>query len=207
MAVLLKFRNVSLFKNEPYGISRISLEIERGRKYRISVENEEQLNTLTGLLEGRFRKQSGLIERADKLFIQSDRLLLGDKVYSQTVKEFLFLRNDFFQFGGRRRSKFGFVQTIKAKHMVDYPIYKLRDSDKIKFALLAMAFQERGIILISQLHRLNLTPPLQQFLQRIIDETYTTCCLITSPEQASQTPWLNIPNVIEINLADISAKS
>ena len=205
MAVLLKFRNVSLFKNESFGLNKISLEIERGRKYRLIAENEEQLNTLAGLLEGRFKKQSGLIERADKLFIQSDRLLLGDKVYSQTVKEFLFLRNDFFQFGGRRRSKFGFVQTIKAKHLVDYPIYKLRDSDKIKFALLAMAFQERGIILISQLNRLNLAPPLHQFLQRIIDETCTTCCLISSLKTVSQKPALNISDAIEINLADKSA--
>ncbi len=205
MAVLLKFRNVSLYKNEPYGINRVSLEIERGRKYKLSVENEEQLNTLTGLLEGRFKKQSGLIERAEKLFVQSDRLLLGDKIYSQTVKEFLFLRNDFFHFGGRRRSKFGFVQTIKAKHLVDYPVYKLRDTDKIKFALLALAFQERGIILISRLHRLNLEPVLLQFLQRIINETYTTCCLITSPETTSQTPWLNIPDIIEIKLAEKSA--
>jgi hypothetical protein len=200
MAVLLKIRKVSLYKDQPFGINQLSLDIERGRKYHITVDNEEQLHTLAGLIEGRFKKQSGFIEKADRLFIQSDRLLLGDKVYSQTVKEFLFLSNDFFHFGGRRRSKFGFIQTLKAKHLVDYPIYKLREADKIKFTLLALAFQERGITLISKLPAMQVENTQHQFLQRIIDETHTTCCLLTSPNEASHTLSLKVPEAIEITV-------
>ncbi len=200
MAILLKFKNICLFKDQPYGINKLTFKIERGRKYLFQTKSEDQLNTLAGLIEGRFRKQSGLIERADKLFIQSDRLLMGDKVYSQTVKEWLLLSNDLFQFGTRRRSKFGIIQTIKAKHLVDYPIYKLRGTDKIKFTLLALAFQEKGIILISKLQTLDLERSLQQFLQRIIDETHTTCCLLTYPAEHSVMSELSIPEVITLDL-------
>jgi hypothetical protein len=200
MAILLKFRNICLFKDQPYGINKLNFEIERGRKYLLQTRNEEQLHSLAGLIEGRFKKQSGLIEHADKLFIQSDRLLMGDKVYSQTVNQWLLLKNDSFLFGKRRRSKFGMIQTIKAKHLVDYPIYKLREADKIKFTLLALAFQEKGMILISRLLTLHLEESLLKFLQRIIDETHTTCCLLACPTESSLIHQLDIPEVIKLDL-------
>ena len=180
MAVLLKFQNVSLFKQEAYGLSEISFKLERNRRYSIRTRSEEQSKTLTGLIEDRFRKDHGYIERAKNLFIQSDRGLLGDRVFAQTAGEWLSVQNEFFQFGGRKRSKFGFIQSLNARHLIDFPIYKLDQTRRTTFALLSLAFQERGIILIDRLLDLELNTEQQELLKRIVRDTHTTCCLVSS---------------------------
>ncbi|MBU2510256.1 hypothetical protein KJ966_02925 [bacterium] len=179
MAILLNFKKVSLFEKEQFGICNISFEIERHRKYHLIANSEEQLNSLAGLIEGRYQKHSGHIERAPRLFIQSDRLLMGEKTYSQNAGKWLALQSEFFKFGNRTRSKYYFIQTLKAGHLVEYPIYKLKDDDRIKFALLALAFQESGIILISKLLTQTLNDELRGFLHQIIRDTNTTVCLLT----------------------------
>lgn len=202
MAILLRFQKVSLFKEEPFGISELSFEIERGRKYGILTNSEEQLNTLVGLLEGRFQKESGYLERKSKLFLQSDRLLLGDKVFSQTAEKWLALKSEFFQFGGRRRSKFGFIQTLNAKSILDYPIYKLDAAGKTKFALLALAFQESGITLISTLNSKKLPQEQSVYLERLVKETNTTCCLVFFSDKKLKRWEDTIPDLIRIDASN-----
>jgi hypothetical protein len=201
MAILIKFHNVSLFPGQPFGLSELSFEIERGRRYHLKTDVEERVSTVAGLLEGRFTKESGLIERSQRLFVQSDRLLLGDKSYMQTAEEWLLLQNEFFQFGNRRRSKFGFIQTLNAKHFLDYPIYKLHDQDRIKFTLLALAFQETGISLVSKLLTMDLADYQLNFLLRIIRETQSTCCLLSGPACKFDRFESNLPdlNVLRLN--------
>ena len=188
MADLLEFKKVSLFKNETYGIADVSFILERGRKYHLWVSEEEKLNTLAGLIEGRFQKESGFIGRAKRLFIQSDRLLLGEKNHLRSARQYLALGDDLFEFGGRKRSKYGFIQLLKAKHILDYPIYRLKGEDKIKFTLLALSFQESGLTLISRLLQMDLKEDLQAFLVRIIKESHTSCCLLSNRESAAR-PW------------------
>lgn len=198
MAVLLSFRNVSLFKDEPFGLSNITFDIERHRKYHLITKGEEQLNTLAGLMEGRYRKQSGYIERDSKLFIQSDRLLMGDKIYQETAGKWLAVRSEFFRFGNKTRSKFGFIQQLNARYLLDYPIYKLQGNDRIKFALLALAFQETGIILISKLPTLDLNDLFNDFLHRIIKDTNTTVCLLSYGNDPTTLNNKGIPTQTEI---------
>lgn len=200
MAILVEFKNVSLFKEQPFGIKNISFKIERGRKYHLSLNHPEKVKSVSGLIEGRYRKESGYIERASRLFIQSDRLLMGEKQIMKEANKFLAMDSEMFGFGGRRRSKFGFIQTLKAKHLLDYPVYKLKGTDRIKFTLLALAFQETGLILISQLLGESLEEDQQEFLLRIISQTHTTCCLVSSG-----TSWINdrleeIPELISLSI-------
>lgn len=200
MATLIKFHNVSLFPGKLFGFSGLSLEIERSKKYHLKTAIEERITSFTGLLEARFTKDSGLIERAPQLFVQSDRLLLGERSYIQTAAEWLLLQDEFFQFGNRRRSKFGFIQTLKAKHFLDYPIFKLDYQDRIKFALLALAFQETGISLISKLLTLDLADYQWEFLLRVIRETHSTCCLLTGPTSLYAHFAASLPTMISLSL-------
>lgn len=178
MAILINFQNVSLYPDESYGLANLSFTIERSRKYFIQLETAEKLNALAGLLENRFGNYSGFVERKDRLFVQSDRLLMGDRVYRREAKAYLAVDDQFFTFGGRKRSKFGFIETLNARRILDFPIYRLTPSDRIKFTLLALAFQESGLILISGLLTEDLDPVQQEFLKRVINQTQATCCLL-----------------------------
>ncbi len=188
MASLLSFQNVSLFKNEEYGSLRLNFDIRQNKKYHFTVETEEKLNTILGLVEGRFQNDSGIINRKEKLFVQSDRLLLGDKVYSKQVDKWLALRSEFFVFNGRRKSKQAILESLKAKHIKSLPVYKLIGEDKIKFALLSLAFQGSGLLVISKLLNIELSDITRPFLARLIRETSCTPCLFSSLEK----PALNI---------------
>lgn len=178
MPKLLEFRNVSLFKDKPFGVSGISFIIRPQGRYVMRVDNGQALETLAGLIEQRFKKQSGYVERKDKLFVQSDRLLLGEKEYDKTPRKYLALSNEFFKFGGKQRSKTGFIETIRAKTYLDFPIYKLDPAHRLKFTLLALAFQETGIVLISHLLTKDLDADESRLLWRIINESHAACCLI-----------------------------
>lgn len=188
MASLLSFQNVSLFKNKEYGSLRLNFDIRLNKKYHFIVETDEKLNTLLGLIEGRFQNDSGIIERKEKLFVQSDRLLLGDKAYSKKVDEWLALRSEFFIFNGRRKSKQAIIELLKAKHIKYFPIYKLTGEDKIKFTLLSLTFQGSGLLVFSRLLNIELSEINRLFLGRLIRETACTPCLFSTLES----PVLNV---------------
>ena len=183
MRSLISFRNVSLYEKEDFGISRINFELKKGKKYSFYTNTQEQANTVLGLLENRYRYDSGIVIRHEKLFIQSDRLLLGDKAYSKQVNQWLALKSEFFMSGGKPRSKQGFIETLNARHILHFPIFKLKGEDKIKFTLLSLAFQERGMLIISKLPVLPLTDIQRTFLKRLISESHTTVCLFASGEK------------------------
>lgn len=185
MAFLLSFRNVSLFEKEEFGISRLNLEIQLRKKYHIILETEDKLNTLLGLFEGRYRKDGGMIYRKERLFVQSDRLLLGDKVYSRQVDNWLALDDEFFYFGNKRCSKSHFIDLLQAKHIKHFPVYKLKGEDKIKFALLALTFQETGLICISKLVIKPLANTWRDYVNRLIKDTHCTLCIFSSLENIS----------------------
>ncbi len=188
MPSLLTFQNVSLFADREFGISRLNIDIQQRKKYHIIFETQDRLNVVLGLIEGRYRKNSGIIFRKGKVFVQSDRLLLGDKVYSQQAGKWLALADQFFYFGGKRRTKQHFMDLLRAKHIRLLPIYKLRGDDKIKFTLLSLMFQENGIMAISRLPATPLSNSLQEHLYRIIKETHCTLCLFTSLDNPPSFP-------------------
>jgi len=192
MESVLKFRDVALFKSEPFGISGITFDIGIRKKVHLVMPTQDQLNTLLGILEERYHEASGIIYRQRNLFKQSDRLLLGDKVYEQTVEQWLHLADESFHFGGRKRTNHAFLDALNARHLKHMPIYRLRGDDRVKFTLLALSFQESGLILISALLIRPLETLLQQALIRLIRETECTLCLLSSLE----VPPLNLPPVI-----------
>lgn len=187
MEALITFRNVSIFDKEDFGLHRFNLELHKRKRYHIVAEHEDQLKSLLGLLEGRFHPEGGVIDRSKKLFTQSDRLLLGDKVYRQTVSQRLALQRDpFFYFEDRKRSKAAFLDLLKAKHIKNLAIYKLKGKDVWKLALLSLLFQDKGIMLISQFHILSSLPKeIQELFQKIIAKSSCSLCLFSVKETPS----------------------
>ncbi|MCP4749327.1 MAG: hypothetical protein GY866_00395 [Proteobacteria bacterium] len=183
MTSLLKFREVSLFKNEEFGVKQLSLDIQKRQKYHFVFETQDRLNAVLGLVEGRYKADSGIVVRADELFMQSDRLLMGDKVYSQNTGKWLALYDEFFYFDGKRRSKRTFIDLLQARSIRHFPIHRLRGDDKLKFVLLSLTFQESGVILINRLLTTPLSKPLQEQLDRIVNGTRCALCLFSCLEK------------------------
>ncbi len=200
MPTYLTFQNVSLYKKHEYGIADVNFTFKQGGKYHFILNTDEQITTLSGLIDGRFQKDSGYINRKDKLFVQNDRLLMGDKTYIKNVDRWLALDREFFMFGKKKRSKRGIMELIKARHIRYLPIYKLKDEDKLKFTLLSLAFQESGIIIISRLLTLQLSEILQTFLDRLLNETHCICCLISSLESPILTQYKNLQGYEHLDL-------
>lgn len=189
MPPLIKLLNVSLYKDQEFGIRDVSFELQKYRKYHIIMPDRDRLNTLLGLLEGRFKPQAGIVHHYGRIFSQSDRLLAGDRVYKRNAGSFLKLGDERFTFEDRKRSKQTFLHDLKARHIRHFPIYKLRGEDKLKFVLLALTFQESGIMFISELLNRDLPDPLLQHLQRIIAGTRSALCLLTTAEHDIK--WLD----------------
>jgi hypothetical protein len=202
MSSLIKFRDVSLFKGEEFGIVDVNFDIQQRKKTHFRLATQEKLKTLQGLIEGRFQPTSGIARRAERIFIQSDRLLLGDKVYTKNAGNWLKLKDEFFYFDGKRRTKRTFLDELKAQQIRHFPIYRLKDEDRIKFALLALTFQETGLLLISSLLTTVLSPTLSRHLERIVNGTHCTLCLLSTddhpPEKSCN--FLENPNLEQIDL-------
>lgn len=195
----VSFRYVSLFPKEEFGIREVSFTLRKGNQYHLILENEDKLNTLLGILEKRYRPHSGVIRREENDFVQSDRLLLGDKVYSQTVEKRLGLGGDFFHFEGRKRSKHYFVDLLKAKSITWSPIHRLRGEEKIKFTLLSLFFQRSGLILIRKLHHMEFADYLEEAYERLINNTHCTLCFLSTREEFDRfEPTLPDVEVLEI---------
>jgi len=177
------FRNVSFFADKEYGVSRVNLDILLRKKHHVILENRDKLNSLLGLFEKRYKPDTGTIYQKGRLFVQSDRLILGDKVYKQIAGKWLALHEEFFYFANKRRSKSYFVDLLRAKHIRHFPIYKLKGEDRLKFALLSLTFQESGLMLISKLLVTELSEAHKDYLEKIISDTHCTLCLFTSNDK------------------------
>lgn len=183
MSPLIKFLNVSFYKDQAFGIRDAGFELLKYRRYHLLLPNQDKLETMLGLLEGRFRPQAGIIHHYGQIFTQSDRQLLGGKVYQAVAGNFLKLEEEQFYFEDRKRSKQNFLHSLKARHIRHFPIYKLRGDDRLKFALLALTFQETGLIVISELLTRQLSPDLEAHFLRMIRGSQCAICLVTSAEQ------------------------
>lgn len=192
---ILTFRNVSCFPEEEFGLSRISFKIERHKNYYFKLKSDDQLKCLLSLIEKRFKAESGYIDRCNCLFFQSDRQLMGDKIYDREVGSWFDLNDSFFYFDGRRRSKEAFIDKLKFKSHKYSLIYKLRGKDKLKFAILSMVFQGRGIIFISQLLKEELPEEVFELLCRLIKGSDCAVCLLTSEESKTEL----IDSLLELN--------
>ncbi len=185
MADLLTFSDVSLYPDDPFGISKIDLSIKKGKKQLIYLPDREKLKTLLGLLEGRYRPQSGVIRKFNDFFIQSDRQLMGDKVYTKTAERWLALGADSFFFDGRQRSKFGFIEQLKAKHILHLPIHKLRGEEKTKITLLSLLFQGSGLILVSKLFETPMEPSSKSLFSKILTKSGLSLVGLTTDHELS----------------------
>ncbi len=202
MSSLIKFRDVSLFKGEDFGIVDVNFEIQKRKKTHFRLATQEKLKTLQGLIEGRFQPASGIARRDERIFIQSDRLLLGDKVLTKNAGNWLKQQDEFFYFDGKRRTKRTFLDDLKARNIRHFPIYRLKGEDRIKFALLALTFQESGLLLISTLLTTPLSPTLSRHLERIVNGTHCTLCLFSTKEHPPENTcnFLENPNLEQIDL-------
>lgn len=205
MGLLLSFRNVSYLPDKEFGITRISFDLYSGKKYHLIAENTETLSTLLGLLEKRLKADSGFIEHTSKLVIQSDRMLLGDKVYSRKVASWLALKEPFTYFEGHRMAKETFMEELHAKSLRHFPIHSLNKKEKIKFALLSMIFQESGIILINQFFHIALSTQENIMFSRFLRGSHCTLCLCSIKNEASEFSQL-VPPDIHMQLLDFTKK-
>jgi len=131
-----------------------------------------------GLMEKRYQADRGIIKREDNLFIQSDRLLLEDRVISKMTDSWLGINSDFFYLAGVRKSKRFYVDLLKAKNILHYPVYKLKKDDKVKFVLLSLLFQKSGLILINKLLNIELDNNMKRVLNKILIDSHNLICIL-----------------------------
>ena len=186
----IKLTNVSLFSREEYGIRDVNFKILKKKRYHMILKNYDHMNAILGILEGRYQPDIGVIYKDDDFFLQSDRLLLGDKVITQEASRWLNLKSAFFFFNGRSRSKQTFIENLKARQVTYFPVYKLKREEKIKFTLLSLLFQGRGIILISELFLKSLSNIQQEHLEILIEKSHNTICFVTHREMPSIPEWI-----------------
>ncbi|MDT8445599.1 MAG: hypothetical protein RRB13_01725 [bacterium] len=186
MALVAQLSNIDLFAGEEFGLQRVSLEIESGRRYHLLFDHRDQLNCLFGILEGRYRPDRGVVTKAREYLCQSDRLLLGEKVYRRHAGGYLALESEpFTRLGGRRTAKRHLMEQIKAWHLRHFPIYKLHGEDKLRFVLCALAFQESGLILISELHKRPLDPPMQELFRQMLTQSEAAVVVASCADETS----------------------
>jgi hypothetical protein len=182
---LVSFHRVCLLENQHFGVVDVSFKLFNKRKYIINVENDDTANCIMGLIEKRYQPERGLIKREDNLFIQSDRLLLEDRVISKKSYEWLGMKNDFFYLSGERKSKRFYVDQLKAKNILYHPVYKLKKDDKIKFVLLSLLFQKRGLIIINKLLKTQLTENMKVIFDKILFESHNLICIVNNNHKKS----------------------
>ena len=164
-------------ENSDFGVTDISFKLYNKQKYIFNIKSKEILQCVVGLLEKRYPAERGFIKREDDLFMQSDRLLLEDRVISNVTYNWLGMGNDFFYLAGIRKSKRYYVDLLKAKDILHYPVYKLKKDDKIKFVLLSLLFQKNGLILISKLLNIELNENMKHVLSKILIDSHKIICI------------------------------
>lgn len=182
---LISFHSVCLMEKQQYGISDISFKLFEKQKYIFEIENKDTLHCVMGLLEKRYQAERGMIKREDDLFIQSDRMLLEDRVISSMTHKWLGINSDFFYLSGKRKSKRYYIDLLRAKNILYYPVYKLKKEDKIKFVLLALLFQGDGIILINKLLKLQLNEQMIYVLNEILLNSHNLVCILKLLDETS----------------------
>ena len=184
---IVSFHNVGLFAKEEFGVANLSFRLFGRERYRFVADSPDRMKCVLQLLESKVRPDTGFIRKEEKLFCQSDRLLMGDRVIDKRTEEYLGLRSPQFQFDGRKRSKHYFIDLLEAKHILFYPVYKLKGENRIKFTLLALLFQGAGLLLISDIIHRNLSARHSGLLIELIRKSHNTLCLFSCKGE-------NVPN-------------
>jgi len=174
---LVAFHRVCFMESDDFGVSDVSFKLFNKKKYLFSIGNKDTIQCVMGLMEKRYQAERGIIKREDNLFIQSDRLLLEDRVISKMTDTWLGINSDFFYLAGVRKSKRFYVDLLKAKNILHYPVYKLKKDDKIKFVLLSLLFQKSGLILINKLLNMELDKNMKHVLHKILFESHNLICI------------------------------
>ena len=174
---LVTVHNVCLFPNEEFGLEGVSFKIFTGKRYHLLSSDEDRQNGVLGLLEQRYSAHSGITRFKDHLTIQSDRLLMGDRLIDRRVEQYLGLTSDLFYLNGKRCSKLFYINQLKAKSILHLPVYKLRGKDKILFVLLAALFQKSGLVLFSRFEKLNSDPDYSEFIKTLFQREEITIVL------------------------------
>ncbi|MDX2469507.1 MAG: hypothetical protein QNL04_02900 [SAR324 cluster bacterium] len=163
---MIKLVNVNLFEREEFGLKDVNFSLGHKDRVHCNLEDKDQLNSLFGILEGRYRPESGRVfyDRL-KPHTQSDRLLMGGKVYDVTAEKYWVLSQEVLFFGGEKRYKRSFLEQLKCRSLRHFPVYKLKGDDRLKFTLLALLFQPKGLILISDLLTAKLDEDMLEILR------------------------------------------
>lgn len=185
---MIRLINLSFFPEEEFGLNRINLTLEDYGRYLIHLDHQDQTKGLLGILEGRYHPHGGIVDFGDKRpFVQSDRQLLGEKVYSQEAGSYWLLKDPVFYLGGKRSNKFFYLDELRAKSLRHFPIYKLRGEERLKFCLLSLLFQEKGLILLSEIFLKELTEPMRRILDKIIQESRVILVMATHSVEGLET--------------------
>jgi len=183
VGTLVQLSNVSFYPDEPFGLNRVNFDLLWGKRYVLKMNDPEQLSAVLGILEGRYKADGGVVYKTREYLCQSDRLHLEDRVYRKKLGPYLAVEaQPFMNFGGRRRSKQILMEEMKAWHLRHFQIYRLRGEEKTKFSLLALGFQESGLLIISQLQKREFTEPMEAFLHDMIETSPCTILLAIAGE-------------------------
>ena len=205
MGTLIQLSNVSFYPDEEFGLRRLSLELLWGKRYLLRMNHSEQLSAVLGVIEGRYKPDSGTVYKSSDFVCQSDRLLLEDRVYRKKLGAYLALAaQPFMFFGGRRRSKQTLMESMKAWHLRHFQIYRLRGEEKTMFALLALGFQETGLLIISRLQLRSMSEPMVAFLHAMIKNSPCAILLATLEDEIQEPveAWLGLGDFVTIDLRE-----
>lgn len=195
MGTLVQLSNVSFYPEEPFGLKRINLELHWGKRYLLQMDDPEQLSAVLGILEGRYKADGGVVYKTREYVCQSDRLLLEDRVYRKKMGPYLAVDGQpFMNFGGRRRSKQILMEGMKAWSLRHFQIYRLRGEEKTKFALLALGFQETGLLIVSKLQTRDFSEPMEAFFRDVIDSSPCTILVALAGDDLKKPlpPWIDL---------------
>lgn len=163
---MIRFRNIDFYPNEEFGLRDISFTVNEGERLELVVSHEDQRTGIAGLLTGRFHPQAGRIYREEENHsVGYDADLLGGKVITEGVSRYWRLCKPEFEFQGRTKQKFVYIDLLRAKGLVSFTVNRLRGEERLKFALLALLFQTHGLLLLQDLPKKDLTPPMWELLQ------------------------------------------
>ncbi len=190
---MIKIVNLNLFSQEEFGLKDVNLSLEHKDRVHCKLEDPDQLNSLFGILEGRYRPDSGRVfyDRL-KPHTQSDRLLLGGKVYDETAEKYWVLKNEVFFLGGEKKYKRSYLEQLKCRSIRHFPVYKLKGEDRLKFTLLALLFQPKGLILISDLLSSELDEDMLEILRLLHCHSGCIICYASCGDDAEErVNWLH----------------
>ena len=197
---MFAFRNVSFLPEERMGIRRLNFELRAGKRLFLATEHAEQSKFLTWLLTERVAPAGGIYEKPADAFCQSDRWWLeGERVVETPAGDWLNLAEPYL-FLGRRRSKFDFVDALQARSFLHSPVYRLRDEEAVRFALLSSLFQQSGLLVLSEVWKRPLDDACRRVLRRLVEDSPAALAVVDVAP--SEFPCFDVAGFSRLSPAD-----